>query len=80
MITDKVVFNIFRFNPDNDKKPYFQEFEIPFVRKDLTVLRDSTIFRIGWITPWPFVHPAGRRFAVLMPCISMGNIAWPVTP
>jgi len=38
MVTDKVIFNIFRFNPDNDKKPYFQEFEIPFIRKDLTVL------------------------------------------
>jgi len=38
MIKDKVFFNILRFNPDNDKKPYFQKFEIPFIRKDLTVL------------------------------------------
>jgi len=38
MTKDKVIFKIFRFNPVNDKKLYFQKFEIPFVRKDRTVL------------------------------------------
>lgn len=38
MRDDKVFFHIFRFNPDTDEKPFFQKFEIPFVRKDLTVL------------------------------------------
>lgn len=38
MKKDKIVFNILRFDPDNDKKPHFQEFEIPRIRKDLTVL------------------------------------------
>lgn len=35
---ETVFFHIFRFHPDNDKKPYLQKFEIPFTRKDLTVL------------------------------------------
>ena len=38
MIKDTVFFKIFRFNPDTDKKPSFQEFEIPFIRKDLTIV------------------------------------------
>ncbi|MCF6154684.1 MAG: succinate dehydrogenase iron-sulfur subunit [Candidatus Brocadia sp.] len=38
MKNDKVFFHILRFNPDTDKKPFFQKFEIPFTRKDLTVL------------------------------------------
>ena len=38
MNNKRFLFNVFRFNPDNDKKPHFQEFEIPFIRKDLTVL------------------------------------------
>ncbi len=38
MKTDTVIFNVFRFDPDKDKAPYFQEFEIPFTRKDMTVL------------------------------------------
>ena len=35
---ETVFFHIFRFHPDQDKKPYFREYEIPFLRKDLTVL------------------------------------------
>lgn len=35
---DTVFFDIFRFDPDKDKEPYFQKFEIPCVRKDLTIL------------------------------------------
>lgn len=35
---DKIFFEVFRFNPDNDKNPYFQKFEVPLLRKDLTVL------------------------------------------
>jgi succinate dehydrogenase / fumarate reductase iron-sulfur subunit len=35
---ETVFFNIYRFDPDIDKEPHFQKFEIPFLRKDLTVL------------------------------------------
>lgn len=35
---DTVFFHIFRFNPERDGKPYFQKYEIPCTRKDLTVL------------------------------------------
>ncbi len=35
---ETVIFNICRFDPDKDKKPHFQKFQIPFLRKDLTVL------------------------------------------
>ena len=38
MTEDKIFFHIFRFNPENDEKPYFQKFEVPFIRKDQTVL------------------------------------------
>src|SRR3972149_2471854 len=38
MTNDTIFFNIFRFNPDSDKEAYFQKYEIPFTRKDLTVL------------------------------------------
>src|SRR5574341_1545195 len=38
MIKDNVFFKVFRFDPDIDKEPYFQKFEVPFIRKDLTVL------------------------------------------
>ncbi|MEK6739321.1 MAG: 2Fe-2S iron-sulfur cluster-binding protein, partial [Planctomycetota bacterium] len=38
MEKETVTFNISRFDPDKDKKPHFQKFEIPFLRKDLTVL------------------------------------------
>ncbi|MDR4509950.1 MAG: succinate dehydrogenase iron-sulfur subunit [Candidatus Brocadiaceae bacterium] len=38
MNNDKIFFHVFRFDPDKDKRPYFQKFEIPFARKDLTVL------------------------------------------
>ncbi len=46
----EICFNVFRFGPDQDskpfqqvhsdqdKKPYFQKFQVPFARKDLTVL------------------------------------------
>lgn len=35
---DTILFRIFRFHPEHDTKPCFQEYEIPFTRKDLTVL------------------------------------------
>lgn len=35
---DKVLFRIFRFDPTCNKEPYFQEFEVPFIRNDQTVL------------------------------------------
>ncbi|MCF6147423.1 MAG: succinate dehydrogenase iron-sulfur subunit [Candidatus Kuenenia sp.] len=38
MTNDTVFFNIFRFNPVSDKQAYFQNYEIPFTRKELTVL------------------------------------------
>lgn len=38
MTNDTISFNIFRFNPASDKEAYFQKYEIPFTRKDLTVL------------------------------------------
>ncbi|ODS34188.1 MAG: succinate dehydrogenase iron-sulfur protein [Candidatus Scalindua rubra] len=33
----EICFKVFRFDPDKDRKPYFQKFQVPFVRKDLTV-------------------------------------------
>ena len=38
MAVDTVFFQVFRFDPDKDKEPYFQKFEVPSVRKDLTIL------------------------------------------
>lgn len=38
MKKDNILFHIFRFDPDNDKKPYLQKFKIPVTRKDQTVL------------------------------------------
>lgn len=38
MVKDRVYFNIFRFNPDDDKEPYFQKFEVPLNKIDLTIL------------------------------------------
>ncbi len=35
---NEICFKVFRFDPDKDRKPYFQKFQVPFVRKDLTVL------------------------------------------
>ncbi len=34
----EICFKVFRFDPDRDSKPYFQTYQVPFVRKDLTVL------------------------------------------
>jgi succinate dehydrogenase / fumarate reductase, iron-sulfur subunit len=34
----EICFKVFRFDPNRDRKPYFQKFQVPFVRKDLTVL------------------------------------------
>ena len=34
----EICFKVFRFDPDKDRKPYFQKFQVPYVRKDLTVL------------------------------------------
>ncbi|MFQ5965176.1 MAG: succinate dehydrogenase iron-sulfur subunit [Candidatus Scalinduaceae bacterium] len=33
-----ICFKVFRFDPDKDSKPYFQKFQVPVVRKDMTVL------------------------------------------
>ena len=38
MAPDTVFSQVFRFAPDKDKEPYFQKFEVPSVRKDLTIL------------------------------------------
>ena len=38
MVKDRVYFNIFRFNPDDDKEPHFQKYEVPLNKIDLTVL------------------------------------------
>jgi len=35
---ETIIFNICRFDPDVDKKPHFKKYEVPFLRKDLTVL------------------------------------------
>ena len=38
MVKDRVYFNIFRFNPDDEEEPHFQKYEVPLNKIDLTVL------------------------------------------
>lgn len=78
MTNDTISFNIFRFNPASDKEAYFQKYEIPFTRKDLTVLEGLVYIQQHRMILSPFGRPAVPPFVVHAPCISTGNTGLPV--